>query len=152
MKAIIGFLRYEGEITVGGFPNKSPVLSTLVQVLLYVLASTHAAVRRFLRAGIYALIMLIAAGYFLTLRRSGAYRLADYKGRAATLFDRFELTDKKKKFGDELSKGMQQNFSPGGRQPAVCVAYEASVCSDVPAHDAPWDGGFRKRLSAVPDP
>ena len=40
-----------------------------------------------------------------------AYRLTDYKGRIERLLDRFELSDKKKKFGDELSKGMQQKLN-----------------------------------------
>ena len=40
-----------------------------------------------------------------------AYKLTDYKGRVDELLDRFELSDKKKKFGDELSKGMQQKLN-----------------------------------------
>jgi ABC-type multidrug transport system ATPase subunit len=40
-----------------------------------------------------------------------AYRLSDYKDRSEQLLERFELTDKKKKFGDELSKGMQQKLN-----------------------------------------
>ena len=40
-----------------------------------------------------------------------AYRLTDYKPFAEELLDRFELSDKKKKFGDELSKGMQQKLN-----------------------------------------
>ena len=40
-----------------------------------------------------------------------AYKLTDYKDRKEELFRRFELTDKQKKFGDELSKGMQQKLN-----------------------------------------
>ena len=40
-----------------------------------------------------------------------AYRLKDYKDRADQLLEDFELTDKSKKFGDELSKGMQQKLN-----------------------------------------
>jgi ABC-type multidrug transport system ATPase subunit len=40
-----------------------------------------------------------------------AYRLENYKPWMNELFDRFELTDKQKKFGDELSKGMQQKLN-----------------------------------------
>lgn len=40
-----------------------------------------------------------------------AYKLNGYKEYIDELFDRFELTDKKKKFGDELSKGMQQKLN-----------------------------------------
>ena len=39
------------------------------------------------------------------------YRLEDYKAYADALLERFEMTDKVKKFGDELSKGMQQKLS-----------------------------------------
>ena len=38
-------------------------------------------------------------------------KLNGYKEYIDELFDRFELTDKKKKFGDELSKGMQQKLN-----------------------------------------
>ena len=40
-----------------------------------------------------------------------AYKLTDYKDRAEQLLSRFELSEKKKKFGDELSKGMQQKLN-----------------------------------------
>ena len=49
-----------------------------------------------------------------------AYRLVNYRGRMVTLFRRFELADKKKKFGDELSKGMQQNET-------ICILRAAFV-------------------------
>ena len=39
------------------------------------------------------------------------YKLEDYKAYADQLLERFEMTDKVKKFGDELSKGMQQKLS-----------------------------------------
>lgn len=40
-----------------------------------------------------------------------AYSLDDWKARADNLLERFELDDKKKKLGKELSKGMQQKLS-----------------------------------------
>ena len=40
-----------------------------------------------------------------------AYKLTNYADRVSDLLDAFELTDKKKKFGDELSKGMQQKLN-----------------------------------------
>ena len=40
-----------------------------------------------------------------------AYKLTDYKDRINMLLERFELDDKRKKFGDELSKGMQQKLN-----------------------------------------
>ena len=40
-----------------------------------------------------------------------AYKLTNYKDRIDMLLKRFELDDKRKKFGDELSKGMQQKLN-----------------------------------------
>ena len=40
-----------------------------------------------------------------------AYKMNDYKARIGELLTRFELADKTKKFGDELSKGMQQKLN-----------------------------------------
>ena len=40
-----------------------------------------------------------------------AYKLDNYKDYKEELLRRFELDDKRKKFGDELSKGMQQKLS-----------------------------------------
>lgn len=40
-----------------------------------------------------------------------AYKLTNYKDRINMLLERFELDDKRKKFGDELSKGMQQKLN-----------------------------------------
>jgi len=40
-----------------------------------------------------------------------AYSLKNWKNRAETLLERFQLDDKKKKLGRELSKGMQQKLS-----------------------------------------
>ena len=40
-----------------------------------------------------------------------AYKMTNYKDRIEMLLQRFELADKKKKFGDELSKGMQQKLN-----------------------------------------
>ena len=42
---------------------------------------------------------------------SRAYRMENYKPRMEELFTRFELQDKRRKFGDELSKGMQQKLN-----------------------------------------
>jgi ABC-2 type transport system ATP-binding protein len=40
-----------------------------------------------------------------------AYSLEDWKKSANELFERFELSDKKNKLGNKLSKGMQQKVS-----------------------------------------
>ncbi len=94
MKAIIGFLRYEGDITVAGLDNKSVAAK---RVLGYIPEMPS----------LYPNLTVSEHMEFL----ARAYRLTDYKDRIEDLFDRFELTDKKKKFGDELSKGMQQKLN-----------------------------------------
>ena len=95
MKAIIGFLRYEGAITVGGQPNKTPAARRLCGFVPEMPA-------------LYPNLTVSEHMEFI----ARAYRLSgDYRARADALLDRFELTDKKKKFGDELSKGMQQKLN-----------------------------------------
>ncbi len=94
MKSIIGFLRYEGTITVGGYPNKTPEAR---RILGYIPEMPS----------LYPNLTVSEHLEFL----ARAYRLKDYKGRAEALLEKFELTDKKKKFGDELSKGMQQKLN-----------------------------------------
>ncbi len=94
MKSIIGFLRYEGEITVAGFPNKSPEAR---RVLGYVPEMPS----------LYANLTVLEHMEFL----ARAYKMNDYKARIGELLTRFELADKTKKFGDELSKGMQQKLN-----------------------------------------
>ncbi len=94
MKAAIGFLRYEGSITVDGHPNKT---SEARRILGYVpeLPSLYP--------------NLTVSEHLEFLAR--AYKLKDYKAYAGELLERFELSDKKGKFGDELSKGMQQKLN-----------------------------------------
>ena len=94
MKAIIGFLRYEGEITVGGYPNKTLEARRLLGYIPEMPA-------------LYPNLTVSEHLEFL----ARAYRLTDYKQRADALLERFEVSDKKKKFGDELSKGMQQKLN-----------------------------------------
>ena len=94
MKAIIGFLRYEGEITVAGLDNKSVEAK---RILGYIPEMPS----------LYPNLTVSEHLEFL----ARAYRLRDYRERAQGLLARFELTDKKKKFGDELSKGMQQKLN-----------------------------------------
>ena len=94
MKSIIGFLRYDGEITVGGFPNKTTDARSLLGYIPEM-------------PSLYPNLTVSEHMEFL----ARAYRLTDYKQRVDELFDRFELNDKRKKFGDELSKGMQQKLN-----------------------------------------
>ncbi len=86
MKSIIGFLRYDGEIRVAGILNKTPEAR---RILGYVPEMPS----------LYPNLTVSEHMEFL----ARAYRLRDYKGRIDEMFERFELSDKRKKFGDELS-------------------------------------------------
>ncbi len=94
MKAAIGLLRYEGEITVAGRPNKT----TEARRLLGYIPEMPA---------LYPNLTVSEHMEFI----ARAYRLSNYRDRAEALLARFDLADKKKKFGDELSKGMQQKLN-----------------------------------------
>ena len=94
MKSVAGFLRYDGEITVGGFPNKTTEARRIFGYVPELPA-------------LYPNLTVSEHMEFL----ARAYRLSDYKGRIDALLERFELSDKRKKFGDELSKGMQQKLN-----------------------------------------
>lgn len=94
LKSIMGFLRYDGSITMDGLFNKSVEAKRLLGYVPELPA-------------LYP--NLTVAEHLEFIAR--AYRLKDYKDYARELLDRMEMTDKKKKFGDELSKGMQQKLS-----------------------------------------
>lgn len=94
MKSIIGFLKYSGSIVVDGFVNKSPDAR---KVLGYIPEMPS----------LYPNLTVLEHMEFI----ARAYKMTDYKGRIEELLERFELSDKKKKFGDELSKGMQQKLN-----------------------------------------
>lgn len=94
LKSIIGFLRYRGEIRVNGLLNKSVEAKKLVGYVPEI-------------PSLYPNLTVSEHMEFL----ARAYRLTDYKAHAEELLSRFELDDKKKKFGDELSKGMQQKLN-----------------------------------------
>ncbi len=94
MKSIIGFLKYDGEVTVDGYPNKTVEAKRLLGYIPEL-------------PSLYPNLTVSEHMEFL----ARAYKLTDYKARIDDLFDRFELTDKKKKYGDELSKGMQQKLN-----------------------------------------
>lgn len=94
MKSVMGFCRYEGEITVAGLPNKSPEARRIMGYIPEMPA-------------LYPNLTVAEHMEFL----ARAYRLTDYKARADMLLERFELTEQRKKFGDELSKGMQQKLN-----------------------------------------
>jgi ABC-type multidrug transport system ATPase subunit len=94
IKSIIGFLKYQGSITVNGVPNKS---TQARRVLGYIPEMPS----------LYPTLTVVEHMEFI----ARAYKLTDYKPRIDMLLERFELADKKKKFGDELSKGMQQKLN-----------------------------------------
>lgn len=95
MKSIIGFLRYDGQITIGAHPNKTAAARRLCGYVPEI-------------PSLYPNLTVSEHMEFL----ARAYRLTgDYRGRAEALLSRFDLTDKRQKFGDELSKGMQQKLN-----------------------------------------
>ena len=94
MKSIIGFLRYEGDIKIGGMDNKSREARKILGYIPEMPA-------------LYPNLTVSEHMEFV----ARAYKLKDYKEYADELLETFELSDKKKKFGDELSKGMQQKLN-----------------------------------------
>lgn len=94
LKSVTGFLRYSGSITVNGLPNKTIEAKRIMGYIPEI-------------PSLYP--NLTVAEHLEFIAR--AYKLVDYKSFADELLDRFELSDKKKKFGDELSKGMQQKLN-----------------------------------------
>lgn len=95
IKCIAGLLRFQGEILIDGFPNKSVE-----------------AKRRF------GYVPELPAPYeMLTVEEhlefiARAYRLGeDWHELADSMLRRLELDDKRQKLGKELSKGMQQKLS-----------------------------------------
>ena len=94
LKSITGFLRYEGNILIGGIPNKTVEAKRIFGYVPEI-------------PSLYPNLTVAEHMEFI----ARAYKLTDYRTYADELLDRFELTDKKRKFGDELSKGMQQKLS-----------------------------------------
>lgn len=94
IKSVTGFLRYGGNITVAGYPNKSIDAKRIFGYVPEI-------------PSLYPNLTVSEHLEFV----ARAYRLTDYRDDAEALLDRFELSDKKKKFGDELSKGMQQKLN-----------------------------------------
>lgn len=95
IKAIAGLLRFQGKIEIGGFPNKSVEAKRL---LGYIPEMPSA----------YDLLTIDEHMQFM----ARAYSLeSGWEMRAQALIERLELSDKTKKLGKELSKGMQQKLS-----------------------------------------
>ena len=87
-------MKYDGTITVNGMVNKSVGAR---KILGYIPEMPS----------LYPTLTVIEHMEFI----ARAYKLTDYKDRINMLLERFELDDKRKKFGDELSKGMQQKLN-----------------------------------------
>lgn len=94
IKSIAGLLKFDGEITIGGFTNKSVEAKRLLGYISEMPAPYE---------------MMTAWEHMEFIGR--AYSLKNWKEDAKNLFERFELWDKKDKLGNELSKGMQQKLN-----------------------------------------
>lgn len=94
IKSIIGFLKYQGSVTVDGLLNKSIEAKRIMGYIPEI-------------PSLYPNLTVDEHLEFV----ARAYKLDNYKNYKEELLRRFELDDKKKKFGDELSKGMQQKLS-----------------------------------------
>ena len=94
MKAIAGLLRFEGTIRIDGEDNTSPFSRRKIGYIPEI-------------PSFYS--NLTVAEHIEFLAR--AYRLKDYRARGDALLEKFELSEHRKKFGDELSKGMQQKLN-----------------------------------------
>lgn len=95
IKSIAGLLRFEGAITLDGYPNKS----VDAKARLGYVPETPA---------VYDMLTVWEHMEFI----ARAYRLeSGWQERAEALLERFEMTDKRSKLGNELSKGMQQKVS-----------------------------------------
>ena len=94
IKSIIGFLKYNGSITINGTSTKT---TEARKYLGYI-------------PEMPSLYPTLTVGEHMEFI-ARAYKLTNYKDRINMLLERFELDDKRKKFGDELSKGMQQKLN-----------------------------------------
>jgi ABC-type multidrug transport system ATPase subunit len=94
IKSICGLLRFQGNITIDGYDNHSVEAK---RMLGYIPEMPM----------LYGMLTVAEHLEFI----AKAYRLTDWEERAEELLRRFELLDKKKKLGKELSKGMQQKVN-----------------------------------------
>ena len=94
IKCIAGLLRFKGEITIGGYPNKQVEAKKIFGYI----------------PELPALFDTLTVEEHLEFV-GRAYGIRDWKERGDQLLTRLELDDKGKKLGKELSKGMQQKLS-----------------------------------------
>lgn len=94
IKCIAGLLKFNGSILINGSENKSLQAKRELGYIPEIPA-------------LYDMLTVWEHMEFI----ARAYSLSNWKNRAEELLTRFELEDKKKKLGNELSKGMQQKVS-----------------------------------------
>lgn len=94
IKCIMGFLKYQGQVAVDGLYNKSLEAKKIMGYVPEI-------------PSLYPNLTVDEHMEFI----ARAYRLKDYAPYKEELLARFDLADKRTKFGDELSKGMQQKLS-----------------------------------------
>lgn len=94
IKCIAGLLKFQGEILIDGMPNKSVEAKYSLGYIPEIPA-------------LYDYLTIWEHMEFI----GRAYGLKNWEEKANDLFERFELNDKRKKLGSELSKGMQQKVS-----------------------------------------
>lgn len=94
IKCIAGLLKFQGSIYINGNPNKSLPAKRDLGYIPEVPA-------------LYDMLTVWEHMEFI----ARAYSLKDWNEIAESLLERFELADKKKKLGNDLSKGMQQKLS-----------------------------------------
>lgn len=94
IKCIAGLLRFEGEIEICGYNNKSLDAKRILGYIPEIPAP-------------FELLTVWEHMEFI----ARAYRLENWQERAEALIRRMELDDKRDKMGKELSKGMQQKIS-----------------------------------------
>lgn len=94
IKCITGFLKYQGTIMVDSFFNKSIEAKKCLGYVPEI-------------PSLYPNLTVEEHMEFI----ARAYKLKDYESYKEELLERFDLIDKKNKFGDELSKGMMQKLS-----------------------------------------
>lgn len=94
IKCIAGLLKFSGTILINGNGNKSLQAKRNLGYIPEIPA-------------LYDMLTVWEHMEFI----ARAYSLEAWKDRAEQLLQRFELDDKKKKLGNELSKGMQQKVS-----------------------------------------
>ncbi len=94
IKCITGLLRYDGEVKVNGFDNKG---QDAKRIFAYIPEAPS----------LYDMLTIDEHIQFI----AKAYGITEYKEKAEELLKRFDLEDKRGKFGKELSKGMMQKVS-----------------------------------------